>query len=154
MRSEQMGRGMYALPNRPSKFVANARIGPSKTLNNLEIARSSPRDTDKQQTAVVMSSPKPVFNGTRGRHQHYMRRNSSPSQPQYSVQHEEIVKILSEGWSRVNHELEKSSHKEVPAGPILYREKNPNPKLNDFKAFDLEKFWGDRLYAQATGSPS
>ncbi|WAQ97401.1 hypothetical protein MAR_030091 [Mya arenaria] len=115
MRSEQMGRGMYALPNRPSKFVANARIGPSKTLNNLEIARSSPRDTDKQQTAVVMSSP---------------------SQPQYSVQHEEIVKILSEGWSRVNHELEKSSHKE------------------DFKAFDLEKFWGDRLYAQATGSPS
>ncbi|XP_045211505.1 MAPK regulated corepressor interacting protein 2-like [Mercenaria mercenaria] len=141
-----MGRGMYALPSRPSKIVANARIGPSKTLNNLEIAR----DTEKQQltqTAVGMSSPKPVFNGNRTRYP--MRQNSNPQQPQYSAQHEEMVRYLSDTWNRVNHELERNQRE---GGPIVYREKNPNPRLNDFKPFDLEQFWGDRYMQQVTGS--
>ncbi|XP_060553667.1 mapk-regulated corepressor-interacting protein 1-like isoform X2 [Ruditapes philippinarum] len=146
-----MGRGMYALPSRPNKIVANARIGPSKTLNNLEISR----DTEKQQLShdtVGMSSPKPVFNGNRNRsYPNPMRQNSNPQQPQYTAQHEEFVRILSDSWNRVNHELERNQRE---GGPIVYREKNPNPMLNGFKPFDLEQFWGDRYMQQVTGSTS
>ncbi|XP_052263305.1 uncharacterized protein LOC127866641 isoform X1 [Dreissena polymorpha] len=99
-----MGRGMYALPSKPSKIAAYARIVPSKTLNNLEVARES----DKQQPALVMSSPKPVFNGNgqRSRYINNVRSNSTPSPPQFSPQHEEFVKYLSDSWNRVSRELE------------------------------------------------
>ncbi|KAH3863722.1 MAPK regulated corepressor interacting protein 2-like isoform X2 [Dreissena polymorpha] len=159
-----MGRGMYALPSKPSKIAAYARIVPSKTLNNLEVARES----DKQQPALVMSSPKPVFNGNgqRSRYINNVRSNSTPSPPQFSPQHEEFVKYLSDSWNRVSRELENRTgrdgayhynvlrHRQASSGPTLYREKNPNPKLNDFKAFDLDKFWGERFLHQATSATS
>ncbi|KAH3863721.1 MAPK regulated corepressor interacting protein 2-like isoform X3 [Dreissena polymorpha] len=147
-----MGRGMYALPSKPSKIAAYARIVPSKTLNNLEVARES----DKQQPALVMSSPKPVFNGNgqRSRYINNVRSNSTPSPPQFSPQHEEFVKYLSDSWNRVSRELENRTGRDASSGPTLYREKNPNPKLNDFKAFDLDKFWGERFLHQATSATS
>ncbi|KAL3875791.1 hypothetical protein ACJMK2_033708 [Sinanodonta woodiana] len=94
-----MGRGMYALTNRPNKFIANSRIGTPKNLNSLET-----RDTEKQ-SSVGMSSPKPVFNGRKFIPN---RQNSVPQEP-VSPQHEEIVRYLSDAWSKVTYELDATS---------------------------------------------
>ncbi|KAL4240717.1 hypothetical protein ACF0H5_001505 [Mactra antiquata] len=119
-----MGRGMYALANRPSKIVTNARISAPKTLNNLEITR----DIEKQNTpltTVAMSSPKPTFNGNRSRPHPPNRQNISQLQTQYTAQHEEMVRYLSDAWNRVHHEL--AGKRE--GGPVEYKEKNPNQRL-------------------------
>ncbi|KAK3590951.1 hypothetical protein CHS0354_034523 [Potamilus streckersoni] len=135
-----MGRGMYALTNRPNKFIANSRIGAPKNLNGLET-----RDNEKQ-SSVGMSSPKPVFNGRK----FIPNRQSSVPQEPVSPQHEEIVRYLSEAWNKVTYELDASARHQQEAGPVVYREKQPNPILKDFKPFDLEDFWGKRILHKLT----
>jgi len=44
----------------------------------------------------IFSSPKPVFNGRKHQHHGNMRSHSSPPQQPYPVQHEDIVKYLSD----------------------------------------------------------
>ena len=140
---------MYALSRGPSKIVSSTRRGPPKALDNLEI-----KDAEKQlkgSGALNMSSPKPTFNHQHMNGRRYTRQNPSPVQEVYP-QHEEIVKFLTDSWHKVSNELEsKKNYRE--GGPIVYRDKDPNnPVLKNFKAFDLESYWGQRTYEKLTSS--
>ncbi|XP_067672749.1 MAPK regulated corepressor interacting protein 2-like [Haliotis asinina] len=131
--------GMYALSRGPSKIVASTRRGPPKQLDSLE---SRDISSKRAPGEPVMSSPKPVFN-VNGKRAHVNRSNSAPQEP-ISQQHEDIVKYLNDAWNKVRHELEVGKKSERENAPLWYKERNPNPRLQGFKAFDLEEFWGKR----------
>ncbi|XP_052068594.1 MAPK regulated corepressor interacting protein 2-like [Mytilus californianus] len=142
---------MYALSRGPSKIASSTRRGPPKAIDNLEI-----KDVEKQQKgtgALTMSSPKPTFNHHQmnGRRSGYNKQNPPPVQEAFP-QHEEIVKFLTDAWSKVSVELEsKKNFRE--GGPIVYRDKDPNnPVLKNFKPFDLESYWGQRTLEKITSS--
>ena len=57
-----------------------------------------------------------------------------------------MIKYVSAKWTAVEREL-----RENPDGRVTYyQESEPNPSLRDFEPFDLESWWGQRLYRKLT----
>ncbi|KAJ6649915.1 MAPK regulated corepressor interacting protein 2 [Pseudolycoriella hygida] len=54
--------------------------------------------------------------------------------------HDELIKYVNEAWHKVQ---------EQPQG-VTYYKNVPEPRLNGFKAFDLESWWGRRVFNQKT----
>ncbi|KAJ8319219.1 hypothetical protein KUTeg_004310 [Tegillarca granosa] len=116
-------------------------MGYPSQLDNLEN-----RDTEKNNGGPsTMSSPKPTFNHNHvnGKRGGLSRPNSIPNDS-LPPQHDEIVRFLTESWNKVRREMDLPPQRQTEGGPIIYRDKNPNPVLLDFKPFDLEEYWGQR----------
>ncbi|KAF0293751.1 MAPK regulated corepressor interacting protein 2 [Amphibalanus amphitrite] len=147
---------MYTVSKGPSKIVARTRRGLSQKLDSLDALReltrksssdSSPPSSPETRSVadLEISSPRPVFSERR-------RQNSRHKpQPTISPQHEEVVRYLEHTWSRVQEELD-SSNGEDAAESFYYDQREVHPALLDFEPFDLESWWGRRLYQQLTGS--
>ncbi|PVD38366.1 hypothetical protein C0Q70_00980 [Pomacea canaliculata] len=135
---------MYALPKGPSKIAANTRRGLQRQFESFESREFS---LGKNDPGAAMSAPRPVFNGKRP-----TSRQNSSQQEQFSQQHEECVRYLSENWNKVMREYEQFKEGGKEGGPEWYKEKNPNPHLADFKPFDLEEYWGHRTMRRLTES--
>jgi len=153
---------MYTVSKGPSKIVHKTRRGISQNLDRLD----NSRDFSKKwvETQSEPSSPddwsiridKPVF--------HKKSSNMRAQQEVISPQHEEIIKFIHESWSSVCKECDKengeSLHSEqdngeshIPSPSIVYyKESEPNHHLQDFKPFDLESWWGKRLFNTITKS--
>ncbi|XP_071447370.1 MAPK regulated corepressor interacting protein 2-like [Hetaerina americana] len=101
-----------------------------------------------------MSYPKPQLqsmNGKRLSSQRMQQENVSP-------QHEELIKYIYESWNKVSREADigqngSNSSKGMPS-VSYYEPREPNPQLKDFKAFDLEAWWGQRVVQSITGTQS
>lgn len=102
-----------------------------------------------------MSYPKPQLqsvNGKRLSSQRMQQDNVSP-------QHEELIKYIYDSWNKVSREVEhvgqngSESSKGLPS-VTYYQAREPNPQLKDFKAFDLEAWWGKRLVQNITRTQS
>ncbi|XP_046398611.1 MAPK regulated corepressor interacting protein 2-like [Ischnura elegans] len=101
-----------------------------------------------------MSYPKPQIqsmNGKRLSSQRMQQENVSP-------QHEELIKYIYESWNKVSREADigqngSSSNKGMPS-VSYYQPRETNPQLKDFKAFDLEAWWGQRVVQSITGTQS
>ncbi|XP_055857468.1 MAPK regulated corepressor interacting protein 2 [Episyrphus balteatus] len=52
------------------------------------------------------------------------------------TQHDELIRYIKEAWHKVN---EQGPH----GAPVIYR--NESDQLKNFKPFDLEEYWGQRL---------
>ncbi|KAK7506517.1 hypothetical protein BaRGS_00001992 [Batillaria attramentaria] len=133
---------MYALPRGPSKIAASTRRGPPRQLETNE---NRDRSAEKSDPGVAMSTPRPVFNGKRlPARPNNIQQSQHTDRPRPNPQHEEFVRYLSESWSKVQRDYEAGKE----GGPEIYREKNPNPHLANFKPFDLPEYWGRKQLDQ------
>ncbi|CAH1155609.1 unnamed protein product [Phaedon cochleariae] len=124
--------------------------GPSKTVpkparrgisQNMEHFREKNKETDIEENEMN-HIPKPTF----------LKKSSPTGQRSESIspQHEEIVNFINESWNSVCAELEQeiafSEDSSNGENVICYYEDEPCLFLQDFKPFDLESWWGKRLY--------
>lgn len=87
-------------------------------------------------------------NGKKSSHNRYHQEVVSP-------QHEEIIKFVYDSWTTVCREcdLEPQEDGQSPQPPSpVYYDGEPNGSLQDFKPFDLESWWGKRLFNNITKS--
>jgi len=71
------------------------------------------------------------------------RRNFQPANVA-SPEHQEIVTFVTSGWLVVKHEMEQGS------GKVKYYQEMTNPRLSGFEPFDLDAWWGKKLYHSLT----
>ncbi|XP_076683606.1 MAPK regulated corepressor interacting protein 2 isoform X1 [Andrena cerasifolii] len=148
---------MYTVSKGPSKIVAKTRRGISQNLERLETLRDLTRKADPDDDhEITRHVPKPVFhmNGKSklSSHRHQMQEVITP-------QHEELIKFVYESWNQVNtrqrSESSDGSDCSEPSSPnsiVYYNGGEPNDTLQDFKPFDLESWWGKRLFNNITKS--
>ncbi|XP_023012365.1 MAPK regulated corepressor interacting protein 2 [Leptinotarsa decemlineata] len=134
----------------PSKIVAKtARRGISQNIDNF---RDHKNKIVENEEIEITNVPKPTFN-----------KKTSPvvqRSKHLSPQHEEIIHFINESWNSVCAELdqengdsdETNSPSSQGESSICYYEDEPCLSLQDFKPFDLESWWGKRLYAYVTNS--
>ncbi|CAG2058524.1 unnamed protein product, partial [Timema podura] len=79
------------------------------------------------------SGPKPVFHTVNGKRSSSQRTQQEPISPQ----HAELINFIYESWEQVCKEYEQE--------PI-------EGNSEDFKPFDLESWWGKRLFHNITKS--
>ncbi|KAK7791389.1 hypothetical protein R5R35_008857 [Gryllus longicercus] len=143
---------MYTVSKGPSKIVAKTRrgISHSQNLERMENLRETKRPLDVETTQVV-NVPKPVFhcvNGKRSSNQRVQQETISP-------QHAELINFIYESWDKVYKEFEQepSENNHNSQQCIVYHnDGEPSPVLQDFKPFDLESWWGKRLFNNITKS--
>ncbi|XP_012257210.1 MAPK regulated corepressor interacting protein 2 isoform X2 [Athalia rosae] len=146
---------MYTVSKGPSKIVAKTRRGISQNLERLETLRDLTRKSDPDDNHdVVNHVPKPVFHINGKSKFSSQRQNHEAITPQ----HEELIKFVYESWSQVSTQNGESSDgsecsEPCSAGSIVYyNDGEPNVILQDFKPFDLESWWGKRLFHNITKS--
>ncbi|CAG2107210.1 unnamed protein product [Medioppia subpectinata] len=106
------------------------------------------------------SNPRPVFH-MNGRKTYHQRSQSEG----ISAQHQEMVQYIHESWKCVKRDLDtslrhgmsgdhKSSQniKEIKVPQISYHKLDKTSHLPKFEPFDLESFWGQRLFQNITQS--
>ncbi|XP_046404563.1 MAPK regulated corepressor interacting protein 2-like isoform X2 [Ischnura elegans] len=125
---------MYTISRGPSKFVAKTRRGLPQKLERLETLRDTTAkkgcDIEEEQ---VMNGPKPVFHLVNGKRSGPYHRSQ---QEVITPQHEDLIKFIYDCSTSV----------------IYYEDGEPNGVLQDFKPFDLESWWGKRLFNNITNS--
>lgn len=88
-------------------------------------------------------------------------------QPIPSPQYEELIRYIRDTWNLLSDESENSAENQAHASSdrstnhshinrkkktIVYHNDPPSPELHDFGAFDLESWWGRRLFDNITKS--
>ncbi|XP_054160088.1 uncharacterized protein LOC128958297 [Oppia nitens] len=166
---------MYSVSkeHKGNKIFAKTRRGIPQKLDNLD---NNSRDNTnngfrKDMNGLHMNdclsqtpSPRPVFhmNGRKTYHQ----RNSNES---ISAQHWEMIQYIHESWKCVKRDLESSlrhsmvggsggggdhskSSSMKPVPQISYYKLDKSSHIPKFEPFDLETFWGQRLFQNITQS--
>ncbi|XP_070149951.1 MAPK regulated corepressor interacting protein 2 [Polyergus mexicanus] len=148
---------MYTVSKGPSKIVAKTRRGISQKLERLDTLRDMTRKTDPEDDhEITRNVPKPVFhmNGKSKliSQRHHMQEDISP-------QHKELVLYIRQSWNQVStlQRCECCNGTECTEfcnsnSIVYYNDGEPNDSLQDFKPFDLESWWGKRLFNNITKS--
>ncbi|XP_008559070.1 MAPK regulated corepressor interacting protein 2 [Microplitis demolitor] len=151
---------MYTVSKGPSKIVAKTRRGISQNLDRLDTLRDLTRKSDPSEKEcddeIDRHAPKPVFN-VNGKSKISSQRHRM--QEVITPQHEELIKFVYESWSQVGsctgNGVSEDSH-DSERGDLItslyYNDGEPNDVLQDFKPFDLESWWGKRLFNNITKS--
>lgn len=132
----------------PSKIVAKTtRRGLSQNIDTLrDHSRNKGSDGEDNET---LNGPKPVFQTVS------KKSNQQRNQEYITPQHEEIIKYINESWNSVYSEIKNngnSPYNNRERQTILYYKDDPCPLLQSFRPFDLEAWWGKRLYMFITNS--
>lgn len=138
---------MYTISKGPSKFVAKARMGIPSHMENgsWEIKKSS--EVYSEEFTNVVSDSKPVFVQLNNK-----KLNNLRSHETITPEHEEIVKYVSENWSSVTCKSKEDSSIKNGTATVYYHANEPNSQLKDFVPFDLDSWWGKRLFNTITKS--
>lgn len=141
---------MYTVTKGHSKIAAKTRRGFTQKLDSLESQRELARKNSDFDSTAEMSSPKPVFHQVNGK----QRSNSQRIQPEVTPYHEEIVRYISDDWNKIyrEYEMNKQQSSETRGAPNItyYQDKSSPSLLQNFKPFDLENWWGKRLFHTLT----
>ncbi|EGI62783.1 PREDICTED: protein FAM195A [Acromyrmex echinatior] len=149
---------MYTVSKGPSKIVAKTRRGISQNLERLETLRDLTRKTDiEDDHEITCHIPKPVFH-MNGKSKLISQRHQM--QQVITPQHEELIKFIYESWNQVNtlqrneccDDTECAELCSPKDSIVYYNDGEPNNSLQDFKPFDLESWWGKRLFNNITKS--
>ncbi|KAL6430541.1 hypothetical protein ACFW04_007851 [Cataglyphis niger] len=125
---------MYTVSKGPSKIVAKTRRGISQKLERLETLRDMTRKADPEDDhEITRNVPKPVFH-MNGKSKLISQRHQM--QEDISPQHKELVLYIRQYSNSI----------------VYYNDGEPNDSLQDFKPFDLESWWGKRLFNNITKS--
>ncbi|KAF7270366.1 uncharacterized protein LOC143204322 [Rhynchophorus ferrugineus] len=122
----------------PSKIVAKTtRRGIPQSIENYKDYGKS--KINECENSVCKNVPKPYF-------QKKLLPNIN-KQENVSPEQVEVIKFIHDSWLSVHSELEHSSDNNQT---IYYYNEECSDTLQDFKPFDLESWWGRRLYAHIT----
>ena len=155
---------MYTVNKGPSKLVAKTRGGLSQNYEKIETIREISRKCSENYENTEMNVPRPVFQQQRKtyhNHHHYnhgLKEQSVEEQQISTPQHEELVKYIRDSWNMVastnpyDSTVTDETTSAVPQKKPTYHEDPPSPLLKDFGAFDLESWWGRRLFNNITKS--
>ncbi|XP_011703664.1 PREDICTED: protein FAM195A isoform X1 [Wasmannia auropunctata] len=144
---------MYTVSKGPSKIVAKTRRGISQNLERLETLRDLTRKADiEDDDEITCHVPKPVFH-VNGKSKFISQRHQM-QQVIITPQHEELVKFIYESWNQINtrerNECCDGTECAELCSPndsiVYYDDGEKNDSLQGFKPFDLESWWGSRLY--------
>jgi len=141
-------------------FAKTRRAGIPQKIDSLENSRdpNGKRELNNLPLNDMSGStnPKPVFhmNGRKSYHQRYQTET-------ISAQHEEIIKYIHDSWKCVKRDMDsgnrfsmsgdyKNTNLKVPQ--ISYYKLEKSSLLPKFEPFDLETYWGQRLYQNITQS--
>ncbi|XKL63044.1 hypothetical protein PGB90_005408 [Kerria lacca] len=140
---------MYTVSKGPSKFVAKTRMGlPSHFDSSWEISKKNSEFCNHEDINCVVSDiSKPVFLQINNKKLHSMR-----SQEILTPEHEEIVKFVSENWTSVACKSKEKTSIKNGSSTIYYQVSESNNQLKDFVPFDLDSWWGKRLFNTITKS--
>jgi len=112
-----------------------------KTRRGLNKSLEGSDQTKGQETVQTADSPKIIFRPMKMKHH---RSPSIEELEELSPEYLEIVNFVNLGWSSVKNELEQDNT------TVKYYQEKSNPKLADFSPFDLDAWWGKRLYQNLT----
>lgn len=162
---------MYTVSKGPSKLVAKARGGMSQNYEKYE------SNAKKLSDNSLSCGPKPVFQQTKKSYNHQTHHNghvrglnsgflsntNGADDEIISPQHDELVKYVRDSWnslvqqddnktSVVSTKSNGSNHSNTSVTPsnMFYYNQPPSPVLSDFEPFDLESWWGRRIYKNIT----
>ncbi|XP_053606559.1 MAPK regulated corepressor interacting protein 2 [Plodia interpunctella] len=145
---------MYTVSKGPNKIFAKTRRGLSQNLERLDSRKDHSRKSSESDNGEIINMPKPVFhsNGKKTIHQRIQHHVITP-------QHEEIIRYISETWTQTAYGDSEPTTPTSTIGPgssspapgLYYREA-PSAALRDFTPFDLETWWGKRLFQNITNS--
>ncbi|XP_014219438.1 MAPK regulated corepressor interacting protein 2 [Copidosoma floridanum] len=151
---------MYTVSKGPSKIVAKTRRGINQNLERLENLRdltrkSDPEEDISEEDKANMNVPKPVFY-TNGKLKPNSQRHRQ-RQEAITPQHEELIRFVCDSWNQINDRQKCSSSDDSDESSsnetiVYYNSGEPNHLLQDFKPFDLESWWGKRLFNNITKS--
>lgn len=152
----------------PSKIVAKTRRG---LVQNIEVKNKKSNSNghivnnnndnvlNNNNEEIMVKGPKPVFqNVNKKLHQNgYHHHHDYDEQQVVTPQHEEIVNYVSNSWNCVCSELDlHANSSDGSSSPrsdnSVYYYEDDQVNLSDFKPFDLESWWGKRLYTYITNS--
>ncbi|KAG5670582.1 hypothetical protein PVAND_000834 [Polypedilum vanderplanki] len=148
---------MYTISKAPSKLVATkTRRGLPQNFEKIETIREMSRKSASDNSEF--SVPKPVFQ-QRKSHNYMRSHHHQQSQEILSPQHEELARYMNESWKMVIAENPYDASSDSGStcsstsstSSYVYYVDQPSP-LTDFKPFDLESWWGRRLYQNITKS--
>ncbi|KAF7995477.1 hypothetical protein HCN44_006584 [Aphidius gifuensis] len=143
---------MYTVSKGPSKIVAKTRRGINQNLERLDTTRDSSKKNDSTEDTnndeISRLAQKPVFN-VNGKNKFVSQRHRT--QEVITPQHEELIKYVHESWSEVEDSA-RASEETNSTEAVYYNDGEPNDVLQDFKPFDLESWWGKRLFNNITKS--
>merc|ERR1712168_389024 len=131
---------MYTVAKGPQAILHKTRRGINKPLEGLDCTnKPSNREEndiarekeDKEISRIVFRQPVKM-------------RNKRCEQENLSPEHQEIVSFVTQDWVRVKREMEQGD------GSVHYYEEISNPRLSDFEPFDLDAWWGRKLYQNLT----
>ncbi|XP_013119302.1 uncharacterized protein LOC106096206 [Stomoxys calcitrans] len=162
---------MYTVSKGPSKIVAKTRRGLSQNFEKFETIKESGRRNNDANSPENLSVPKPVFQTKKISHPKIVEEEV------LTPQHEEIIKYINDSWNIIvahnpydrtpantvvpttdanNNStaasLIKSTTSSAQTASSIYCVEPPSPVLSDFKPFDLESWWGRRLFNNITKS--
>lgn len=170
---------MYTVNKGPSKLVAKTRGGLSQNFEKIETIREISRKCSENVDNQEMMGPRPVFQQTRktyhNHHNHHHHQKDHTIDETPSPQHEELVKYIRDSWNMVvsanpydngdasNNDgamvngnkttnQQSTAQEYVVRRGTIYHDDPPSPILKDFGAFDLESWWGRRLFNNITKS--
>merc|ERR1711874_499351 len=135
---------MYTVARRPAEVVQKTRRGFNKNIENVN---------NPGQDTLLADSPgatKIVFRPLKMRNIKYPTRSPSLEGGEereslcLSPEYLEIVNFVNTGWSCVKLELEQDNSQ------VKYYQEKSNPALANFSPFDLDAWWGKRLYQNLT----
>ncbi|XP_059475419.1 MAPK regulated corepressor interacting protein 2-like [Neocloeon triangulifer] len=145
---------MYTLSKGPSKFVAKARrVGLSQKIERLDSRDHSRRTAEcngNGDESQIMNQPKPVFNSLNRK---FISQRSQ--QEEITPQHEELVNFVYDSWNTVFKEIEAETpdkNQNTKGNIAFFESPDECQELQDFKPFDLEGWWGKRLFSKITES--
>jgi len=123
---------------------------------NLDNFKEHTKNTKHPQNDDIINGPKPVFQNR------YKRRNSKHCYSENQVvtpQQEEIIKYINDSWNCVSTEGDSKSYvsssepeSDNNSTLAVYYQDEPATALKNFKPFDLESWWGKRLFTYITNS--
>lgn len=159
---------MYTVNKNPSKFVTKTRGGLTQNIEKFETIRKCTDNTENGEFCV----PRPIFQPTSNRKSYHHSnsvigngKDSAVTTPTVSPQHDELVKFIRDSWNTVatsNGYDEVTTDADDGGGggnrvsptrkqpAAVYHNDPPSPALKDFGAFDLESWWGRRLFNNIT----
>lgn len=115
------------------------RAGLNKNLESPETSRGQ---VEQLTVPEIQEITKIVFQPMKMKHPRLLSEEEEGEA--LSPEHREIVTFLHSGWSSVKREMERDDTK------VKYYQEKSNPKLADFSPFDLDAWWGRRLYQNLT----
>ncbi|KAL7633178.1 UNVERIFIED_CONTAM: hypothetical protein RMT77_016548 [Armadillidium vulgare] len=136
----------------PSRIVNKTRREFNQKLEKLDILRDLTKSNKSKEEMSnlppqMSNSPKPVF--LRTHRMNNVRTNYHHYEPPISSQHQELIKYFNDSWDRVRKEYDEGKQNAADnrgEGILFYERDTKHPDLENFKPFDLDLYWGKKMY--------